>query len=123
MDLTIPKVLDDFRVGELLDIWERSMKEPARHVMQLGYPGRAHGLRSEPWGYWEHTFDEMCDEAEWAKADGVNAAIDSMDTQHQMSIYHKHLYAVYKFSRLDLEAIYQQARDILGVELPKRLIY
>lgn len=119
----IPKILDDYRVGELLDVWERYMKASAENVMELGYPKKSVGLRTEPWGYWEDTFDLMCDEVEWGKAEAVNAAIDDLEQSQQMSIYHKHLYAVFRFNRLDLEHVYQAARDTLAIVLPRKAIY
>ena len=99
------------------------MKESSRHVMRLGYPGRASACHAEAWGYWPHTADENFEKSEANKAEAINAAIDDLSSAEQMSIYHKHLYAVFRFARLDVDEVYQQARDRLAVVLPRRLIY
>jgi hypothetical protein len=119
----LPKTLDDYRVGELLAVWERWMLQPAKDVMELGYPKTACGCHSEPWGYWEHTFQDECDEMENAKADAVNAAIDDLETLQQMAVYHKHLAGVYRFNRNNLDGVYNAARLALAYSLPARGVY
>ncbi len=119
----LPRELDDYRVGELLAIWEGWMLTPAKDVMELGYPKTATGCHSEPWGYWEHTFQDECDAMEYGKAEAVNAAIDDLETLQQMAIYHRHLAAVYHFRRSNLEEVYCAARLMLGKILPSRGVY
>lgn len=98
------------------------MKASAKAVMNLGVE-LPNCYNSAPWGYWEDTFQIMCEEMELSKAPAVNAAIDDLDPIEQMAIHHKHLYAVFKFHRHDLEDIYQKGRDRLAVVLPQRGIY
>jgi hypothetical protein len=99
------------------------MKASAKSEMRLGYPKKVAGFINKPAGYWEHTFGEMCDQVEEAKAEAVNAAIEDLETAQQMAVYHKHLFAVFKFERLDVESVYQKAREALAVMLPKRTVW
>lgn len=120
---TIPKELDERRLDELLDIWAKWMREPAGMIMRLEYPSKAAACVSRPWGYWEDTSEELAYRYEYGKADAVNACIDDLSTDQQMAVYHRHLYAVYRFNRANLDDVYAAARQTLRVRLPKRGVY
>lgn len=116
----LPRELDDSRLDELLHLWERWMSPGAKNVMELGFPNTAAGCVG---GGYSTSFDDMVDEADSRSAEAVNAAIDSLEPIQAMAVYHKHLYAVFKFNRADLDTIYNIARDILRVVLPTKGIY
>lgn len=111
------------RLDELLDTWTRWMRETPEKVMGLGYPSKAIGCDEEPWGYWEHTAQEEYEAMEYGKAEAVNAAIEDLENLQRMAVHHKHLSAVFRFLRADVEDCYGAARQTLLVVLPRRGVY
>src|SRR5687767_5402647 len=102
--------LTEDRLDELLDTWSRWMRESPAVVLCLGYPATATGCRSEPWGYWEDTSEHEYQQMEYGKSETVNAVIEDLDPPQRLAIHHKHLSAVYRFVRADLEESYYAAR-------------
>jgi hypothetical protein len=75
----VPTSLDDGRVLDLLDIWERWMRESAGSTMELGYALQCRQFQANPGAYWEHTFADSVEAAEYGQAAAINAAIDALE--------------------------------------------
>jgi hypothetical protein len=111
--------LEDTRVGELLSLWERWMREGAKSTLELGPALNCESFNSTPWGYWEHTSQEQYESLEYALAPKVNASIEDLETVEQMAVYHYHLAAVFRFNRADIGEIYDRARRKLVWIMPR----
>lgn len=116
--MALPSELDDRRLDELLNLWERLMRsnQPLR---DLWYPDGACGCVG---GGYSQTFDDMLEVADARCAEAVNGAIESLSPIEQMAVNHIHLRAVYRL-REPVHLVYQRARFTLRVALPARGVY
>ena len=110
----VPTSLDDSRVLALLDIWERWMRESAGSAMELGYALQCRQFQANPGAYWEHTFADSVEAAEYGHAAAINAAIDALEAPLQMAVYSKHGCAVYRWNRANVDDLYGIARQVLA---------
>ena len=116
----LPKELDEGRLDELLNLWERWMSPGAKSVMDLGYPNTATGCVG---GGYSTSFEDMVDQADGRAAEAVNAAIEGLPMAQQAAVYNKHLFSVYRFHRGYQAEHYDAARQTLRVVLPQKGIY
>lgn len=121
--VTLPSVLDDVRVGELLSLWERWMQPGPGATLELGYALQCKAFMSPPAGYWEDTFDQEIEEMDSRIASKVNAAIEDLDVPYQQAIYTRHLAAVFRWRRGCADDYYDRARVLLSQMLPMRGVY
>ena len=94
-----------------------SSSQPYR---ELWYPDGACGCVG---GGYSQTFEDMVEAGEARSAEAVNGAIESLKPIEQCAVLHYHLAAVFRFERLNVQEVYQEARYALKVGLPGRGVY
>lgn len=105
--------MSDDRLSWHLWNWARWHRlDPSR----LGYPRKASGGAQ---CYTNTDFDAMCNTADDACAEAVEAAINDLPMMEKVAIHHYHLYAVYR-SREPIEPIYNRACDAVKKTLTRR---
>jgi hypothetical protein len=110
--------LDERRLDQLLYLWERFMRS-SQPYRELWYPNGATGCVG---GGYSQSFDDMVEAADTSSAEGVNAAIDSLEGKEQAAVYHTHLEAHYGYVE-PVDVVYARARGQLRVWLPSRGVY
>jgi hypothetical protein len=108
--------MSEARLEWHLDNWRRYMR---RDNVTDGYPGKAAGCVG---GGYSQTFDEMADASDVRVARIVDALVGSLTNVERAAIYHRYLYAVYRF-RLDVETVVNRARLRIAQWLVARGVY
>lgn len=107
--------MTDDHLSELLDLWKTYMEQPSP---PRGFPRRSLVLEGR---YTVGTdFDEMAEEMDEMHAKAVEAAVDSLPMNERISVYHVKLERVWRLPRIDLQATYLRAREMLKTMLDAR---
>ena len=91
------------------DNWRRWMRHDG---VTDGYPGKAAGCVG---GGLSQTFDDMVDAADTRCACIVDGVVNSLSPVERSAIYHKYLYAVFRFPRGFEEAIAAARLKVAGM--------
>ena len=100
------------------DNWRRYMR---KEDVTDGYPGKAAGCVG---GGYSQSFDDMVDAADIRCAMIVDALVNSLTPIERAAVYHKYLYAVFRYGRAgNLEQSLRRARLKVAEWLAVRGVY
>ena len=85
-----------------------------------GAPNKAAGCIG---GGYSRTFDEMADASEVRCAMIVDSLVNSLSPVERAAVYHKYLYAVFRFRNTTFDAAVQRARRQVAEWLVARGVY
>ena len=98
--------------------WKRWMRHDSTTD---GYPGKASGCVG---GGYSQSFDDMVDAADIRCAQIVDSLVNSLTPIERAAIYHKYLYAVFRYGRAgNLEQSLARARLKVGEWMVIRGVY
>lgn len=76
---------------------------------KLGYPKKASGFVG---GGYSSTFEDLCDIADIAAAEAVDALVESLDHSPRLAVHHVYLHSVFRLR--DFEASYERAMESIA---------
>lgn len=110
--------MDPDRLEFHLENWSRYMRSPG---LMIWYKNKASGTVG---GGYSQTFDELCDGADLACAEAVNAIINGdLTPAESCAVHHEYLEAAYRFPREPIDVVLPRARQKIADGLERKGIW
>ena len=106
----------DSRYVALVALLEDWASWQSGYSPKLGYPSRAAVIATSA----SSTFEDMCDSLDADLCRAVDTAVYDLSIHHRSAIMRRYMAAVFRFPRLDYQALLQQAHEELLDKLIRR---